>query len=106
MRDAIHIINELRAYDLEREWFEFKVNWYKADELGEYISALSNSAAWEGKQQGYFVWGIDDVTHEIKGTDFNCNQNVRNEPLKHIWQDGSARISILYLRRYGLKKRN
>ncbi len=36
MRDAIHIINELRAYDLEREWFEFKVNWYKADELGEY----------------------------------------------------------------------
>ena len=34
MRDAIHIINELRAYDLEREWFEFKVNWYKADELG------------------------------------------------------------------------
>ena len=83
MRDAIHIINELRAYDLEREWFEFKVNWYKADELGEYISALSNSAAWEGKQQGYFVWGIDDVTHEIKGTDFNCNQNVRNEPLKH-----------------------
>lgn len=36
MRDVIHIINELRAYDLEREWFEFKVNWYKADELGEY----------------------------------------------------------------------
>ena len=23
------------------------------------------------------------MTHEIKGTDFNCNQNVRNEPLKH-----------------------
>lgn len=83
MRNAISIINELRAYDLEREWFEFKVNWYKADELGEYISALSNSAAWEGKQQAYFVWGIDDVTHEIKGTDFKFNQDVRNEPLKH-----------------------
>ena len=30
MRDAIHIINELRAYDLEREWFEFKVNLHHA----------------------------------------------------------------------------
>lgn len=39
------IIEELRKYDSEREWFEFKENWFKADELGEYISALSNSAA-------------------------------------------------------------
>lgn len=31
MRDAIHIINELRAYDLEREWFEFKVNPHARD---------------------------------------------------------------------------
>ena len=83
MSRAMDIINELREYDSEREWFEFKVNWYKADELGEYISALSNSAAYEGKLQAYFVWGIDDVTHEIKGTNFNCNQDIKNEPLKY-----------------------
>lgn len=39
------IVKELREYDSEREWFEFKENWFKADELGEYISALSNSVA-------------------------------------------------------------
>lgn len=37
------IIEELRAYDSEREWFEFKENWFKADELGKYISALSKT---------------------------------------------------------------
>lgn len=36
-----------------------------------------------GKRHAYFAWGIDDVTHEIKGTNFNCNQDVKNEPLKH-----------------------
>lgn len=29
------IIEELRKYDSEMEWFEFKVNWFKADELGD-----------------------------------------------------------------------
>lgn len=80
---ATDIIKELREYDFEREWFEFKVNWFVADELGEYISALSNSAAIAGRKYAYFVWGVDDKTHEIVGTNFNCDQDVKKEPLKH-----------------------
>ncbi|MCD5407614.1 MAG: ATP-binding protein [Desulfotomaculum sp.] len=38
--------------------------------IGEYISALSNSATLEGKKYAYLLWGIDDVTHEIIGTSF------------------------------------
>jgi hypothetical protein len=38
-------------YDFEREWFEFKENWYRENELGEYVSALSNSAAIAGMKQ-------------------------------------------------------
>ena len=83
MSNVIEVINELCQYDSEREWFEFNENWYKSDELGEYISAPSNSAAYEGRKQGYFIWGVNDKTHEIVGTDFNCNQDVKNEPLKH-----------------------
>lgn len=49
MGRSAEIVEELRKYDSEREWFEFKENWFKADELGEYISALSNSAAIAGK---------------------------------------------------------
>ena len=83
MNQAEEIINGLCEHDSEREWFEFKENWYQADELGEYISALSNSAAIQGMKNAYFVWGIDNKTHEIVGTNFNSNKDVNNEPLKH-----------------------
>ena len=45
--------------------------------LGEYISALSNAAAFHYKPQAYFVWGVNDETHEIVGTTFNqyCDHN-------------------------------
>ena len=77
------LIGELISYESETEWFEFKRNWFKPDELGEYISALANAAAVEGQKCAYFVWGIDDETHEITGTDFKYDQDLKNEPLKH-----------------------
>ena len=43
MSNVMEDINGLCQYDSECEWFEFKENWYKPDELGAYISALSNS---------------------------------------------------------------
>ena len=82
MGRLVEIIEELRAYDSERERFEFKENWFKADELGEYISIIY-SAAIAGKKFAYFVWGINDKNHVIVGTSFNCNQDVNHEPLKH-----------------------
>ena len=44
------VINELRQYSKEREWFEFKENWFQPVSLGEYVSALSNAAALCGKE--------------------------------------------------------
>ena len=76
-------INELRSYQTEREWFEFKANWFDAAQLGEYISALSNAAAYEGQKTGYYIWGIQNETHEIVGTHFDPDQDVDKEPLKH-----------------------
>ena len=78
------IVNRLRSYQTEKEWFEFKVNWYEPQELGEYISALSNSAAIEGRKEAYFVWGIDNETYEVVGTTFEFDIDVKNEPLKHF----------------------
>lgn len=68
---------------MKLEWFEFKENWFNPDALGEYISSMSNSATIDGKKEGYFVWCIDDKTHEIVGTNFNPNQDINNEPLNH-----------------------
>lgn len=49
---------------------EFKANYADPQEIGEYISALSNSAALCGKTNGYLVWGVDDGAHDISGTAF------------------------------------
>lgn len=78
------IIRELCEYPHEREWFEFKANWFQPETLGEYISALSNAAALSGRKYGYFVWGIDDETHEIVGTDFDQYQDYKKEPYQNF----------------------
>jgi ATP-dependent DNA helicase RecG len=77
------LVNELRKLPAEIEWVEFKHNRGEPDEIGEYISALANSAAILGKPQGYLVWGIEDSTHEIVGTTFNPSiAKVGNEELE------------------------
>lgn len=84
MKNVKEIVWELKEYETEKEWFEFKVNWYEPNELGQYISAMSNSAAIEGRKNAYLVWGIDDKTHEVVGTAFHYDIDVKNEPLKHF----------------------
>ena len=84
MSDIQNLVKELCSYESEREWFEFKENWFEAFQLGEYISAISNSAAIECRPFGYFVWGVNNDTHEITGTTFNPNMDVKKEPLKHF----------------------
>lgn len=35
------------------------------------------------REYGYLVWGIHDETHEILGTTFDFQKDVKNEPLEH-----------------------
>lgn len=61
-------LDALVRMERETEWVEFKTNpdWEK---LGKYISALANSAALLDQECGYLVYGVDDQTHCIVGTD-------------------------------------
>lgn len=54
----------------EREYVEFKHN-VDFEKIGEYISALANSAALLNLPHAYLIYGVDDSTHEIVGTDFH-----------------------------------
>ncbi|MCI6717040.1 MAG: ATP-binding protein, partial [Mollicutes bacterium] len=83
MLNISEIINECLTYESESEWFGIKENWFEKDQLGEYISSLSNSAAILGKQFAYMIWGVNDATHKIVGTSFDYNIDINNEPLKH-----------------------
>lgn len=65
------LIRELQSLPKEPEWDEFKRNKADCEEIGEYISALANSAALLGNGNGYLVWGIADETHDLVGTSFD-----------------------------------
>ncbi|MTI14084.1 ATP-binding protein [Sansalvadorimonas verongulae] len=79
------VLRELLALPAETEWVEFKTNRIKPDDLGEYISALSNGAALCGKQNAYLVWGVDDETHDIIGTDFKPATDKRGGQELESW---------------------
>src|ERR1035437_3790618 len=78
------LITELRKLPAETGWAEFKENNSDPEEIGEYISALSNTAALHGKTNAYMVWGVKDGTHETTGTIFKPstakkgNENLEN----------------------------
>ena len=67
-------LEELIALPHETEWAEFKHNNSDPQMIGEYLSAISNSAALENQSFGYIVWGIEDGTHKIVGTSFKPRQ--------------------------------
>ena len=81
------LVRELAKLPDETEWVEFKCNNKQPQMIGEYISALSNSAALCERPKAYLVWGVDDATHKIVGTEFQYrkmkkgNEYRRNEQL-------------------------
>ena len=72
----------------EKEYVEFKTN-FPADkfykEIGEYISALSNSATLHKQKDAYMIWGVEDTTRKIVGTIFKYDIQVNgSEVFKHF----------------------
>lgn len=72
VQDLYTLLEELAEQPREQQWLEFKLNkgCLNNDEIGEYISAMSNGATIANKPFGYLVWGVKDLTHEIVGTNF------------------------------------
>ena len=82
----VSLVNRLRNEPHETEWLEFKENHYEPQLLGEYLSALANSAYLHWKPKGYLVFGIEDKTHEVKGTRFNpAKKKGRGNQALQIW---------------------
>ena len=78
------LVRQLCTYPDELPWLEFKHNNYDPDMIGEDISALANGAALDEKNCAYFIWGVENGTHKIVGTNHNL-QNLKkgNEELEN-----------------------
>ncbi len=99
----------------ETEWLEFKENNTDPNAIGEYISALANSAVLDGRARAYLVWGIRNTDHEIVGTTFEPattkigNEDLENWLTRGLWprvhftfrddlMSGGARVVVLEVR--------
>ena len=91
------IVLDLCASEDEQEWFEFKENWFQPEILGEYVSAMSNAAAFHYKKYAYFVWGVNNETHEIVGTTFNQYCDYNKEPYQnYLARNLSPSINFMF----------
>lgn len=79
------LVRELTKLPNETEWVEFKCNNKEPQMIGEYISALSNSAALCERAKGYLVWGVADDTHEIVGTEFEYQKMRKGNEELEAW---------------------
>jgi ATP-dependent DNA helicase RecG len=78
------LVRELVKLPNEEPWVEFKQNNAEPQMIGEYLSALANAAALNGKAHAYLLWGVDDVSHDIVGTHFDpFTAKKGNEPLEN-----------------------
>jgi len=79
------IVDEARSHTYELPWIEFKENNYNPQEIGEYISALSNTAALFNQNYAFMIWGINDITHEIVGTSFDPQKIKQGNQGLDLW---------------------
>src|SRR3989344_6067965 len=83
-----NLVEELLSYGRENEWIEFKKDNIEPHLIGEYLSALSNSACLHKTKHGYLAFGIDN-SRNVVGTIFEPkkekgkgNENLENWLLK------------------------
>lgn len=84
-KQLVQLLEECAALPRETEWLEFKQNFHSPNEIGERISALSNSACIHNKPYGYLIFGIEDGSHKIIGTTFKAKQYKKGNEDLELW---------------------
>ena len=85
--ELVILLNKLVSYPSETQWIEFKLGKGSItnNKIGEYISAMSNGATISNKSFGYLIWGVQDKTHTVQGTNFTfTNAKEGNQDLE-LW---------------------
>jgi len=86
-QDLKILLDDLCKQPQEQSWLEFKLNKGSVtnEEIGEYISALSNGATISNKPFAYMVWGVQDETQNIVGTNFLFSKAKQGNQDVELW---------------------
>ncbi|MBN4935480.1 putative DNA binding domain-containing protein [Staphylococcus sp. EG-SA-6] len=88
MNDTAYIeevVSKVITDKRETEIIEIKKDNRDPQKIGEYLSALSNSARLKGEDFGYLIYGIEDNTFNIVGTNFNPHTEKKGGQLLESW---------------------
>lgn len=99
------LVDDLCSLSHETEWVEFKVNNFDPEDVGEYLSALSNAACLHDKRFGYIVFGVEDGSHKIVGTTINIQEEKVGNAGVETWLnqllDSGSEFEIIEQVAYG-----
>ena len=89
------LLDKLLSKPKETESVEFKENNADPQQIGEYISALSNAAALHGERVGYIIWGINDDSRQIVGTESHETQSQADRGVARVGQKPTLGLPYL-----------
>lgn len=92
----VALIDQLLAEPAEAAWLEFKGNNSEPDMIGKRCSALANAARIDGRDIAYLVWGIENDTHAVVGTEFNPDTKKAGNQVLPLWLANSLQPSIAF----------
>lgn len=83
--------------NVENEIVEFKAakNDFSFDKLGRYVSAISNEANLREKRYGWLIFGVDDKTHNILGTNYKNSATALEKLKLDVSQNTTAGLTFM-----------
>ena len=95
--ELMQILDSLLALPAETEVVEFKraSSKFDDDELGKYFSALSNEANLKNKTSAWLVFGIDNNTHQVVGSQYKNSRPALDEKKKKIADQTTCRHTFI-----------
>lgn len=91
------ILEELLRLPAETEVVEFKQaqQTFDKDELGRYFSALSNEAKLKEKKRAWLVFGIEDKTHAVVGSQYKNTRPALDAMKQYIADHTTGRHTFI-----------
>lgn len=95
--DLINKLTELRSMSSENEVVEFKkaTTDYPFEKIGKYFSALANEARLKSIGCSWLVFGVDDKTHQVTGSNYRRDGRSLESLKKEIADKTTNRITFV-----------
>lgn len=85
INNPCNLLERLLSESSESAWLEFKRSKFDPNDIGQYISALSNGAMLKGRDRAFIVFGINNGTREKVGTTVRLKKEKVNGELFEHW---------------------